>query len=146
LNENEKYYLEDIFQRFIEPHFSVVDYVILFEWDQVSRDYRYVVTPRGDKNKFICFYLHKSNQIDAFEMVIIYTKVGAFNFHNTQKILFLLEHDDVERFNRFLQEFIDDLDEKRLYGSLFDVFSPVFFRKPEKKYTQNINRKHKPKT
>ena len=133
MNENEKYYLGDIFQRFIEPHFSIIDYVILFEWDQVSRDYRYVVTPRGDKSKFICFYLHRNSRIDASEMIIIYTKIGAFNFHNTQKILFLLEHDDAERFNRFLQEFIDDLDEESFSGSLFDVFSPVVFRKHGRK-------------
>lgn len=128
MEQDEKYNLEDIFQRFIKPHFSIDDYVIFFEWDQISRDYRFVVTPRGDKNKFICFYLHKNSRLYSSEMVIVYTKIGAFNFHNTQKLLFLLAHDEIERFNRFYQDFIDDLDEESFNGSLFDVFVPFFIR------------------
>lgn len=124
LHKNEKYYLEDIFQKFIKPHFSINDYIVFFEWDPVSRNYRYVVTPKGNRNKFISFYLHKHEKIDDFEMVIVYTSVGGFNVHNTQKIMFLLAHDDLERFNLFYQDFIDDLDEKSFEESPVDFFIP----------------------
>lgn len=116
--------MKDIFQRFIEPHFPINDYIIFFEWDSISRDYRYVVTPKGDRNKFISFYLRKNDKVDDFEVVIIYTSIGEFNFHNTQKLLFLLAHDDLERFNQFYQDFIDDLDEKSFKESPVDFFIP----------------------
>ncbi|WP_372773603.1 hypothetical protein [Mangrovibacterium sp.] len=127
MNKKEKYYLEDIFHRFIEPYFSIDEYIVRFERDRISRDYRYVVNPKGDKNRFIGFYLHRREKVDDFELVIIYTKVGDLNFHNTKKLLFLLDQDDLERFNRFYQELIDDLDEKSLKDSEVDFFIPFFF-------------------
>ena len=64
LDKNEKYYLEDIFNRFVEPYFSINNYIIYFGWDQISRAYRYVVTPKDDKNKFISFYMDFVNELD----------------------------------------------------------------------------------
>ncbi len=128
MNNSEKYYLEDIFEKFIEPHFSITDYIIFFEWDRISGNYRFVVTPKGDKNKFICFYLHKYDEVDSFKMIVIYTSVGEFNFHNTQKLLFLLAHDDIERFNRFYQDFIDDLNEQSAKKSPVDFYIPFFVK------------------
>ena len=106
MNNNEKYYLQEIFNKFIEPHFPITDYIIFFEWDNISRKYRFVVTPFRNKNKFISFYLHKNDKVDDFEMIVIYTSVGEFNSHNTQKLLFLFVYDNLERFNKFYQEFI----------------------------------------
>ncbi len=142
MDKNEKYYWVDIFQRFIDPYFSINDYIIFFEWDQISRDYRYVVTPKENKNKFLSFYLHKHDKIDDFEMAIIYTNVGGFNFHNTQKLQFLLAHDDLERFNRFYQDFIDDLREKSTNRFPVDFFIPFSITGP-KKYNQNKEAKRK---
>lgn len=127
-----KYYLEEIFYRFIQPYFSIEDYIIYFEWDRISRSYRYVVTRNGNKNKFISFYLRESKSISEFELVVIYTSVGEFNFHNTQKILFLLGYDNLERFNQFYQELIEELNEKTVKDSPFDFFIPFFMVDREK--------------
>lgn len=129
---DEKYYLEEIFYRFIQPYFVIEDYIIFFEWDRISRSYRYVVTPNGNKNKFISFYLRESKSISEFELVVIYTSVGEFNFHNTQKILFLLGYDNLERFNQFYQELIEELNEKTVKDSPFDFFIPFFMVDREK--------------
>ncbi|MCK3684247.1 hypothetical protein [Maribellus sp. YY47] len=118
--------MEEIFYRFIQPYFSIEDYIIYFEWDRISRSYRYVVTRNGNKNKFISFYLRESKSISEFELVVIYTSVGEFNFHNTQKILFLLGYDNLERFNQFYQELIEELNEKTVKDSPFDFFIPFF--------------------
>ena len=132
MNQSEKYYLQEIFEKFIKPNFSITDYIIFFEWDSITRNYRYVVTPKGNKNKFISFYLHKHDQIDDFEMVAIYTSVGEFNSQNTQKLLFLFAHDNLERFNRFYQEFIDDLNEKSIQESPIDFYIPFFVERRKK--------------
>ncbi|MCG6191533.1 hypothetical protein [Maribellus maritimus] len=132
MNHNEKYYLQEIFEKFIQPNFSIVDYIIFFEWDNITRNYRYVVTPKENKNKFISFYLHKHDKIDDFKMVVIYTSVGEFNSHNTQKLLFLIAHDDLERFNHFYQDFIDDLNEKSFKESPFDFYIPFFVKSGKK--------------
>ncbi len=124
MNHSEKHYLQEIFEKFIQPNFSVTDYIIFIEWDSITRNYRYVVTPKGNRNKFISFYLHKHDKVDGFEMVAIYTSVGEFNSHNTQKLLFLLAHDDLERFNQFYQDFIDDLKEKNVKESPIDFYIP----------------------
>ena len=138
MNKNEKYYLEDIFQRFIKPHFSINDYIIYFERDQISRDYRFVVTPKGDKNRFIGFYLHKREKVGDFELVMIYTSIGDLDFYNTEKLLFLLDQDDLEHFNQFYQDFIDDLDEKSLKESQVDFFIPPFFPNSKTKINRNL--------
>ena len=132
MNKKEKYYLQEIFNKFIEPHFSITDYIIYFEWDTISRKYRFVVTPIKNKNKFISFYLHKHDKIDDFEMIAIYTSVGEFNYQNTQKLLFLLAHDNLDRFNRFYQEFIDDLNEKSLIKFPIDFYVPFFVDRGKK--------------
>ena len=132
MNKKEKYYLQEIFNKFIEPHFSITDYIIYFEWDTISRKYRFVVTPIRNKNKFISFYLHKHDKIDDFEMIAIYTSVGEFNYQNTQKLLFLLAHDNLDRFNRFYQEFIDDLNEKSLLKFPIDFYVPFFVDRGKK--------------
>ena len=132
MNKKEKYYLQEIFNKFIEPHFSITDYIIYFEWDTISRKYRFVVTPIRNKNKFISFYLHKHDKIDDFEMIAIYTSVGEFNYQNTQKLLFLLAHDNLDRFNRFYQEFIDDLNEKSLIKFPIDFYVPFFVDRGKK--------------
>ena len=129
MHKVEKHYLEEIFRKFIKPHFSIDNYIVFFEWDTISRHYRFVVTPKGDRNKFISFYLHKHDKIDDFEVVIIYTDVGGFNAHYNQKLMFLLAHDDLGRFNQFYQEFIDDLDEKSFEGSPVDSFVPYTFKR-----------------
>ena len=59
-------------------------------------------------------------------MIAIYTSVGEFNSQNKQKLLFLLAHDDLERFNRFYQEFVDDLNEKGVKESPIDFYIPFF--------------------
>ncbi|MCG6191536.1 hypothetical protein [Maribellus maritimus] len=59
-------------------------------------------------------------------MVVIYTSVGEFNSQNTQKLLFLLAHDGLERFNRFYQEFIDELKEKSDKESPVDFYIPFY--------------------
>ncbi|WP_233377679.1 hypothetical protein [Maribellus sp. CM-23] len=132
MNNEEKYYLEDIFYRFIQPYFSIEDYIIFFEWDRISRSYRYVVTPIGNKNKFISFYLREYDNVCDFRLVVIYTSVGEFNFHNTQKLLFLLAYDDLERFNEFYEELIDELKEKSVKDSPFDFFIPFYMVEREK--------------
>lgn len=132
MNKSEKYYWKDIFEKFIEPHFSISDYIIFFEWDRVSRNYRYVVTPIGNKNKFISFYLHKYERVDDFNLVVIYTSVGEFEFHNTQKLLFLLSHDDPERFNRFYMEFIEELNEKNAKEFPVDFYIPFVVKNKKK--------------
>ena len=133
MNKNEKYYLQEIFEKFIHPNFPITDYIIFFEWDRITRNYRYVVTPKENKNKFVSFYLHKYDRFDDFEMIIIYTSVGEFNFHNKQKLLFLLGRDDLERFNRFYQEVIDDLNEKNREKSPVDFYIPFFIASRRKK-------------
>jgi hypothetical protein len=76
--------------------------------------------------------LHKHDKIDDFKMVVIYTSVGEFNSQNTQKLLFLLAHDGLERFNRFYQEFIDDLNEKSVTESPVDIYIPFYITSWEK--------------
>ncbi|WP_319589598.1 hypothetical protein [uncultured Draconibacterium sp.] len=132
MNNKEKYYLQEIFEKFIQPHFSITDFIIFFEWDHISRKYCFVVTPIRNKNKFINFYLHKHDKIDDFEMIAIYTSVGEFNSQNTQKLLFLLAHDDLQRFNRFYQEFIDDLNEKSVKESPIDFYIPFLLNLKKK--------------
>ena len=132
MNSNEKYYLQEIFEKFIKPNFSITDYIIFFEWDRITRNYRYVVTPKENRNKFISFYLHKYDRFDDFEMIIIYTSVGEFNFHNKQKLLFLLGHDDLDRFNRFYHEFIDDMNQKNIKESPVDFYVPFYITSRKK--------------
>ncbi|MHA7110320.1 hypothetical protein ACRTDU_09355 [Sunxiuqinia elliptica] len=124
LNKKEKYYLEDIFKKFIIPHFSINDFIIFFEWDRIAQNYRYVVTPQQNKNKFFSFHLHKRDKVNDFEVIIIYTNIDGFNFHNTQKLLFLLAHDDLKRFKKFYQDFIDDLNEESHEKFTVDFFIP----------------------
>lgn len=129
LNISEKHHFNNIFEKFIKPHFSILKFIIFFEWDYIARNYRYVVMPKGDKNKFISFYLHKHEKIDDFEMVIIYTAIGEFNLYNTQKLLFLLSYDDLERFNQFYQDFIHDLEEKSFKESPVDFYIPFSIKR-----------------
>ncbi|AHW62116.1 hypothetical protein FH5T_15525 [Draconibacterium orientale] len=65
-------------------------------------------------------------------MIAIYTSVGEFNSQNTQKLLFLLAHDDLQRFNRFYQEFIDDLNEKSVKESPIDFYIPFLLNLKKK--------------
>jgi len=125
LDKNEKYYLEDIFERFIEPYFSINNYIIYFGWDQISRAYRYVVAPKGDINKFLSFFLHKYDKIDDFEMIIIYTNVDENNNQNTRKLMFLLPYDDIHRFNSFYMDFVKELDEKSLKEAHIGFIRPI---------------------
>ena len=125
MNKNEKYCLEDIFNRFIKPYFSVENYIIYFEWDQLIRDYKYVVTPKGNNNKYMSFFLHNHDKIDDYEMVIVYTNVDEFNNHNKRKLMFLLAYDDIERFNTFYLDFVNELDEKSLKEICIDNIRPV---------------------
>jgi hypothetical protein len=67
-------------------------------------------------------------------VVIIDTRIGGFHFHNTQKSLFLLSDNDLERFNQFYQDFIDNLNEKALKNPLL-IFSFPFPSRVEKKLT-----------
>ena len=128
MNKQEKYYLEDIFDRFIKPHFTITEYIVLFEWDRITRSYRYVVTPKWNKNKFISFYLRELENVKDFEMVVIYTSVGEFNFHNVQKLLYLLTYDNLERFNHFYKEFIYELKTKSVQDFPFELYTPFFIR------------------
>ena len=125
MNRNERDYLEDIFNRFIEPYFSIDNYIIYFRWDQLSRAYMYVVTPKGNKNKYMSFYLKNHSKTVDFEMVIIYTNVDEFNNHNTRKLMFLLAYDDIERFNNFYLDFVNELDEKSLKETRIDHIRPI---------------------
>lgn len=99
-----------------------------FEWDRISRNYRHVVTPTADSNKFIRFYLNKGKTSADFEVVITYSSVNSFNFHHTQRLLFLLAHDDLERSNCFYQDLINDLDKKSSRGIPVDFLSPLSMR------------------
>jgi hypothetical protein len=80
--------------------------------------------PRGNKNKFIGFYLNKHDKIDDYEMIMVYTSVGVLNSHNNQKLLFLLAHDDFERFNRFYEDFIESMAEKSIEEIPVDFYVP----------------------
>ncbi len=133
-----KYYLNEIFNKFIEPYFSLNNYIISLEWDTIYGAYKYVVTPKGNLNKFISLYLFGHGMKNNFEMRIIYTHIDEFNNHYTKKLTFLLAFDDINRFNNFYKDFINELDEKSLNDINIGVLRPilpVFIPKRRGKYT-----------
>lgn len=85
----------------------------------------------ADRNKFISYCLNKHKTSADFEVVIIYSSVNSFDFHHTQRLLFLLAHDDLKRFNCFYQDFIDNLEKKSTRKYPVDFFPLYPYAKNE---------------
>lgn len=123
-----KYYLNNIFQRFIQPYFSINNYVIYLEWDLIRRAYKYVIIPKGDPSKYMSLFLFGGDKKDDFQMTVVYTIVDEFNNHNTRKLTFLLAYDEINRFNSFYKDFVSELDEKSLNEVNIEIIRPAYLR------------------
>lgn len=111
MDKTEKYYQEDIFLKFVKPYFSNEEFYIDFGWDSISRAYRYIITPKKNKNKFLSLFLHKNDTKENFKLIITFSNVDENNNYNRRRIMFLLGYDDIKRFNSFYTDFVKELKE-----------------------------------
>ncbi len=132
LNNKEKYYWNAICSDYVRPYFSMTDFLVVFEWDSISRTYRLAVSPWSEPGRRLHFYQVQHDKVDDAEMVIVYTRLDEYNFRNPRQLKFLLEHDDPHRFRRFYGEFIAELHTAGKGVTSPDYFSPLTLQIPPK--------------